>query len=660
MRIYAYGARPPTEGAHIVDQQLRLAHTYHRVLVFFERDRRVAIERLYREAAPVVYEEYAAAEVAVARSAEAIRLARSTSGDILLDDEDMKKERHEILDAAKTALEKAHEWVKVVRQSWYDARKKATPNLKERFKKIDEETYAKKKFAYNAAGSVGLAWGTRLKIDQFVELAAKASIKEGFWLVGDLTDTREARRNLQGSLPRVPRWDGGGTIAVQLQGGLAPNVALAGTDTQFRLQKMNLSPWERVGGKSKPKKDGRVVDLPKSKADGHRAGRGIFAAWLRVGSEGRTPIWASWLVSIHRSLPASAPIKWVEMHARKIGPRTEWQLLITVDDGCNLEKHEDKKAGVTEWRPAIARSGGPILAVNLGWRNLPETNGEIRVAYAVGSDGHEEEIRVPPAYVSTVSHVASLESIRKKNFNEAVKALDDWLDEMEWPEVLVEAAKWRDRWLAPKKLARFISEWRKHRFEEDAKIFTIAEAWLKQDRHLWFWASDERGKNERMRKDFYRTVAARWTEKYACILVTDMDLRDFAELPTPEDGASSKGKVQRVTQRLAAPSELRESIKNACSTRGATMIEKSGTYTPVCNTCGALTKFDARAIIEHTCLECGTTWDQDTNHCQNLLASDKVMRNQAEALAPTEKMVGGEGAEKKSGRWQKRRSKKVA
>lgn len=646
MRIYAYGAHPPVEGAEIIDQQLRLAHTYHRVLVLFERNRRVAIEGLYREAAPVEYAAYADTETAAANAAEAMRLSRSTNGDMLPADEEMKRERREILDVAKQALEAARERSKVARQAWHDARKAATPSLKDRFKKIDEETYAKKKFAYNAAGSVGLAWGTRLKIDQFVELAAKASIKEGFWLTGDLADTREARRNLQGSLPRIPRWDGGGMVAVQLQGGLDPKEALAGTNTQFRLQKMNLSPWERVGGKSKPKKDGRVVDLPQPKEDGHRAGRGIFAAWLRVGSEGRTPVWASWLISLHRPLPTDAPIKWVEMHARRIGPRTEWQLLVTVDDGRNMEKRENKKAGTTEWLPANARSEGPTLAINLGWRNLPDTNGEIRVASAVGSDGHEEEIQVPSAYVSRVAHVSSIESIRKKEFNQAVKALNDWIDEAKWPAILIEAAKWRDRWLAPKKLARFISEWRMNRFDGDARIFKIAEQWLKHDRHLWFWSSDERTKIERMRKDFYRTVAARWSEKYSRILVTDMDLRGFAELPAPEDGAATSGKVQRVTQRLAAPSELREAIKNACSTRGAVMVEKIGTYTPICNACGALTKFDARVVIVHTCFECRAQWDQDQNHAANLLATD----------CNREVCHSNRSESSREGRWQRRKA----
>ena len=153
-------------------------------------------------------------------------------------------------------------------------------------------------------------------------------------------------------------------------------------------------------------------------------------------------------------------------------------------------------------------------------------------------------------------------------------------------------------------------------------------------------------------------TAARWAEKYDRILVTDMDLRDFAELPAPEDGAKSSGKVQRVTQRLAAPSELREAVKNACSTRGSTMVEKSGTYTPVCNSCGALTKFDARATIDHECFECKEKWDQDANHCKNLLASDEVMNKTGGSLAPTAKSSETPEDKVSTGRWAKRRSKK--
>ncbi len=158
-----------------------------------------------------------------------------------------------------------------------------------------------------------------------------------------------------------------------------------------------------------------------------------------------------------------------------------------------------------------------------------------------------------------------------------------------------------------------------------------------------------------MRRDFYRCVGARWAAEYARVLVTDTDLRDFAEAPAPEDGARSDGKVQRVSQRMAAPSELRGAVENACSTRGAVFEEVEGKFkTQTCHSCGIVFAFAAKQDLAHTC-ECGARWDQDYNHCVNLLASDRVPRGGRGSLAPS---VAGESVdgETKRGRWQKRRS----
>ncbi len=95
-------------------------------------------------------------------------------------------------------------------------------------------------------------------------------------------------------------------------------------------------------------------------------------------------------------------------------------------------------------------------------------------------------------------------------------------------------------------------------------------------------------------------------------------------------------------QRLAAPSELRGAIKNACSTRGTRFEEVEALWkTQTCNVCGLVSTFAARQALGHTC-ECGARWDQDFNHCRNLLAAAKPPKDPSEP------------AEKK-GRWKKRK-----
>lgn len=629
MRVYAFGARAPFEGAELVQQQLWLATIYQRALTLLERKRRDLVELLYRRKCPIEWAAYSIATEVCTAAAQAMRLTRVTGGDMLEPDQEMQAETRIIAKLTKEKLEAARQKEIETRQAWKDARKKATPKLRRRLKMIDNGVKVRQKFAYNAAGSVGLAWGTRLKVGESVERAAEMSAKAG-------------------SMPHLPRYDGTGAIVVQLQGasgiddknGLAAKDAHSGRDTRFRLEFVDAATWHMMQGRSAHVgRNGKPLPQPVagSKRSQRREAGHYAIARLRVGSDGRTPVWAAWPVIVHRQIPENAPIKWAQVHAKRIGARIEWQLQVTIDDVL----------------PSVKTEGGTV-AVNLGWRTLPD--GGLRVGYSVGTDDKREEIRVPPAYVAGVAHVDSLRSIRDRLFETAKKTLVEWAEEGERPEWFDEELRYVDRWRAQRRLVMFLSKWRNKRFAGDRVMFDNFTAWQKKDRHLWFWECDEREKLLRMRRDVYRNVAARLAKDYARVLVTDMDLRDFAEAPAPEDGARSDGKVQRVSQRLAAPSELRGAIKNACSTRGTKFEEVDAKFkTQTCNSCGVVFAFAAKQDIEHAC-ECGARWDQDANHCLNLLASGKVVREGRGSLAPS---VSGknEKLDEKKGRWQKRRSK---
>ncbi len=620
MRIYAYDCRPPIANAVSVADQFRLACTYQRVLVLVEIKRREVVDKLYRAACPAEFAAYESSSKASENAAAAVRLLRARPGDMLEPDEEMKEEKREEMRAAKEALLAAREAETEARRAWSAARKAATPRLKRRLQMCDSGARARNKIVYNRAGSVGLAWGTRLKVGESVERAAKAALKVG-------------------SLPHMPRFDGGGFVAVQLQRGLDPDLALGCEDTRFRIEVLSQDDWHAqicsARGRS-PSTNFTRAD-PNSKRS--QRGKKFAIARLRIGSDGeRAPVWASWPVVMHRPLPDRAPIKWVSVQAKKVGQRTHWQLLVTVDDEVPPPREE-----------------GPTLAVNFGWRNL---DGGLRVAYAVGTDGHEEEVMVPPRYVSRVAHVESLRSIRDKIFELAKKVIKAWVEERTCPDWFCEAVRYIDFWRSQKKLAFLLRDWRRSRFEGDESMLEKIELWSKKDRHLWFWEADERAKIQRMRLDFYRRVAARWTSRYARIVTADMDLRDFAREPLPEDAARTEGDEQRRSRTLAAPSILRGAIKNAATMRGAVVELQSARFkTQTCNACAGVFAFDAKHDVEHACNLCGARWDQDANHCRNLLASTSVAPRAGEPLAPSE--IGGGSAEsgKRQGRWQKRRSK---
>lgn len=624
VRIYAYGACAPTENAEIVQQQFRLANSYQRVLVLTERKRREMVDRCYQQACPAEYRAYLEASQVTAAAVDIVRRQRTRPGDMLEPDEEMKAEAREETKLAKANLAAARERESAALAAWREARKRATPKLRPRLQRCDRGARARNKFAYNAAGDVGLAWGTRLKVGESVERAAKAAAKIG-------------------TMPHLPRFDGGGMVVVQLQGasgiddknGLSVADAFSGKDTRLQINVVGAAAFRSAQGRDpllhKNGKPKQPAD-PNSKRSQRRAaatGGSIYGiVRLRIASDGRTPIWASFPVVLSRELPVDAPIKWATVHAHKVGPRTEWRLLLTVDDVL----------------PAV-KSAGSVLAINHGWRNLPD--GGLRVAYAVGSDGHKEEICVPPEYVTGLAHVESLRSIRDKLYEDAKRLLSDWRDEGERPEWFMDGSKNVGRWRSPKHLAWLVRDWMTRRFDGDLKMFEVFSAWLKKDRHLWRWESDSRDKLWTMRQDFYRCVAARWADTYSKILVTDMDLRDFAELPKPEDGADSAGNVQRRSRFLAAPSELVGAVKNACSTRGTVFEKVDGkNMTRTCNACGVILAFAAKTFLKNTC-ECGATWDQDENHALNLHA-------RADRVKP-KNIKSSVDLEEKKGRWLKRK-----
>jgi hypothetical protein len=710
VKVYQYLAKPPVTDPQAIERQLRLAVDYQRALTQVEIDRRRAVEKVYVDALPAEHAACAEAERAAEAAATALRAARSYQAiKAPKGDEDASADVRE----ARAMLLSAREAEKAARETKRVARKALTPSVKPSLRALDRDAYAARKRLYNALEYADLAWGTKLAVGESVERASQAAAKEG-------------------TLPKMPTFDGSGAVAVQLQGGLSP--ADVAEDTRFRLEVVDRATWiarqqaarraryesQIAAGVKRVWKDGNGVvgndgrPLPDAEED-----RGQYAfAHLRIGSEGRAPVWASWPVRVTRPLPENGVIKWARAQATKIGTRVDWTILVTVDE------------------PEVApRDKGYTLAVNLGWRNLED--GGIRVAYAVGSDGREEEVRVPERFLSKIAHVEHLRSIRDRLCDEAHAALRDWItgrttgpDEIpvtdddldapdgatvehdgalyervgdswrrvELPEWFTEATRWIANWRGPKQIARLLREWEVRRvptcscqgvvragafvhnkdcvngiatggFAGDEAIFQALATWRNGkdadghsvgNHHLRFWESDEREKAYRHRNEVYRQIARRWAREYARVIVTDMDLRDFAEEPAPEKGRASGGSRQRRTRTLAGPSILRGEVARACASAGSVFEEQKGAATRTCAACGVERRFDARHLLRRTCTACGKEDDQDRNHCKVLLASASVMKDHGGPLAPVGEHGEKERAERREGRWKRRRSRNVS
>lgn len=549
MKVYRYGLLRPTENADLVRQQMRAAHVYRNALVEIERGRRAAAR--------------AAASAQHAIVGEAEKRAKEADGEL---DEALK----EMLSARAQSRKRSE--TEPMRQRVQDARarrREARNSLREaRFKlRVDDDYMAEvdrinllaASLVRNARAYCGVYWGTYLLIEAEIEAARKMPLYDG----------------LSPKDPHFVRWRGEGRVGVQLQGGLAAAQAF-GSDTQLQIAAALLSP----SGKRASKKDFRVLRL-------------------RVGSDGRAPIWASWPMLLHRPIPAGAIIKCATVQLRMIGPREEWSVCITVET----------EAQATELREEEA------VAVDLGWRTR-DTG--LRACAWRGTDGRRDELQLTAELVSSLGKANELRGTRDANFDLARMALARWLSlTEEVPAWLTEAAKTLSHWKSPGRLAALVKRWAEERFRGDKWAYIDLETWRYKDHHLWEWETSQRVKSLRRRTEVYRIFAANLARRYNTLVLEDFDLRVFARRAPAEESAENE--LARSHRHQLATSSLRLALLNAFG-KSRTVVVSAVNTTAACHVCGTVLSFDAAVAIDHRCEACGASWDQDDNACVNLLA----------------------------------------
>jgi hypothetical protein len=454
------------------------------------------------------------------------------------------------------------------------------PSVKERTKVIDEEAYAAIKVARS---ETELYWGSYLMVEKQCEQAKKSKAD-----------------------PRFRPFRGEGRIGVQIQGGLTLAELTSGVDTRLRLT---------------PR------DTPRTKKMQHDLR-------IRIGSDGRAPIWASFPVCIHRDIPADAVIKWAWIKVSKIANRTRYDLQLTLES--ETFGHQLPGAGT--------------VAINLGWRAKPD--GSRRVAYAVDSFGYEQEFTIPASTERDIAFANSLRSFRDLHFEEAKRALMAWMalhPKLVTP-TLTEGAQHIAHWRNPKHLVRLARsleaelpdrqelalKWRSERLSAQPKkdLFAPAteifewlgrsglqalvfylELWRRKDSHLWQWEAHSRRKLLLARNERFRVWSRRLADTYAEIRLEEFDLSKMAKKSEPDEEKRPAG--FRSSRAAAAPGEFRSRLAEAA---GPTKLVQGGKVhhnTVRCFECDHINETSTETMI--TCGGCGVTWDQDANNCRNQL-----------------------------------------
>lgn len=646
MRIYTYGALLPIEGREIVEAQLRAANRYYNRLVEIERAKRKA----YREIEASVVSDETRARLAVAERAEKEAAAAVSAAKAGVGKKADVKQQVATLKAARQALKDARAAYKTEAASLKEAtaRVKAAREKEKAARKIagrrdrDDAAIAAALVA-DISSEGALAQRLHASESECAVLARKARAESGIpWGTYSLVEDAvlQAAGDSPGDpdAPRFHRFDGGGRIgAPQIVGGAALD-ELA-TDTRFRLV---------------------VLPIPDG-ASKRMAARRHALASIRVGTaDDGDPIWAAWPVLMHRPLPDGGIVKRAWALKRKVGSTERWEIQITVDDanvkrqrGAQASAGDGEGSAVSASRDNEHKGADRAVAVDFGWRR----SSGYRVGYLVDLDGKSEAICAPLVsfaegrrrrtqwaktgrvtepvdemlvknnwhlpMAEALDYLDGIRAVRDRHFDVAIGFVREHLareGRENLPDWLREATSSIHQWRGHGRLVGLLRQWAtaEHWRPEDDTILDGIRAWEKKDQHLWDWEAHGRERILRARREHYRVIAARIARDYDKVILPKEDLRDFARAPAPENGDPSDGRYLRVSQRMCAPSELKEAIVNAAKRERCTLVEQDpADDSRTCHRCGSVETIGAD--LWHACTACGATWDRDFNACVNRL-----------------------------------------
>lgn len=560
VRVYRAHASPPVVGAAEVTEILRAGGRYYNALVEIERHRSERFNEIRRELAPELAareDEYARLDDRAEELVRAIKQSRrthwrKTSERTRTTPGDLEGE------LAKIQAEKRR------------VSAEATPLRRAFVERLapDNDRYKTVVQARGAAG-VGPRSKERINAEVLEEMVADPRT-DPVWVRVRLSDAQALRerkvarsrcglppgtyltiedavaRAIKDSNPRPPRFRaarGGGRVAVQLHKTTWADV-IAGTSTFLRLRPNPI-----------PGRKGRSSEH--------------FLADIRVGSNGRAPVWATFPVRVHRQPPDDALVKWAWVTVWRVGERTHYELQFVL--GHAAFDVSTRLAGVGD--------GGHI---RIGWR---QTETGVRVAsWPAG------ELEVPTAMLARAQRVERLLSHADTHYNHVVRVLALFLRGrgMRWDHLRPARARhqlravlvaWAEHHFGAPGVKLLWKRWREERLaagrdlfcalrEADRALRTVSpEArlawwcylWTRKDAHLRQWAADAQRRFENARDAHYRAAAIKLATTFETITIDNYSITDVRLRPKPVSLPGDEiNETAQHNGQLAAPGRFRE------------------------------------------------------------------------------------------------------
>src|SRR5690606_18500405 len=241
-------------------------------------------------------------------------------------------------------------------------------------------------------------------------------------------------------------------------------------------------------------------------------------------------VWLELPVQFHRPLPPEGVIRQVLVVYQEVADKPRWRVQFVV-----------------ECAPPAPRTAGPRVALDLGWRRLPD--GTVRAGMLLDDQSQvPRELLLPPRVEGALAKVEDLRSIRDQQRDTLRALLGAWCDQQPaLPDWLREArAAWADRhdprlWRAP------LHHWRPHRFPADEEGLALLGAWWQREAHLWQYEAHLRDQALAGRQYAYRAQAARALADARELVLERFDLRAVARR---RGAGRERPAEQRPAQRL--------------------------------------------------------------------------------------------------------------
>lgn len=446
----------------------------------------------------------------------------------------------------------------------------------------------------------GAAWGTCGQVDDSVDMARR---------------TTKFSSDLRTHVPRDE-----GILAVQYQ--------QHKSDPRWRPVMAD----ELVGGDDSFVHLGDELIAKAKRPDQRPGAKRLTHLKFRIGSNGRSPIWANLYTLLHRPLP-HARVTWIKLSCERVGLRYNWALIVVVDEECRGRPDDERADGV---------------GVDIGWRMVPSG---IRIAVWHGTDGRHGELVIPEETYRRKGKSDSLRSIRDRERNEVAQALRKWIfGEDDQPGLPVDhpvrvAAHSMHQWLRVGRYVHLTHVWQSNRLPGDGMMWEYVQKWLQHDRHLYAWEVNNRRRMALSVRARVEELAVRLARQYRMLAV---ECRGMVPALVKASGSDDEWlrALNATRTGMVAPASVRKMLEQYALKYGALYREEDpADTTRDCDACGVRREIEDQSQLFLTCPSCGTTSDQDMTAARNILrrATARVAQEAAEALEP----VSSSGKRKK-------------